>query len=110
MFQWKAHNHVLIHPHLPIWHPFIKPDQLDPLIKNQMKTNALSTIFTRYGKPNVDEYSNYRYPKVIMHKLCHWIIDIYNWIMDISIFNCICVIIDIHDSIIDAHISVMDYP
>ena len=68
MFQWKAHNHVLIHPHLPIWHPFIKPDQLlDPLIKNQMKTNALSTIFTDYGKPNVDEPFNYRYPKVIMH-------------------------------------------
>ena len=61
MFQWKAHNHVLIHPHLPIWHPFIKPDQLDPLIKNQMKTNALPTIFTHYGKPNVDEPSNYRY-------------------------------------------------
>ena len=37
MFQWKAHDHVLIHPHLPIWHPFIKPDQLDPLIKNQMQ-------------------------------------------------------------------------
>ena len=34
MFQWKAHNHVLIHSHLPIWHPFIKPEQLDPLIKN----------------------------------------------------------------------------
>ena len=46
MFQWKAHNYVLIHPHLPIWHPFIKHDQLDPLIKNRMKTNALSTIFT----------------------------------------------------------------
>ena len=48
MFQWKAHNQVQIHPRLPIWHPFIKPDQLDPLIKNQMKTNALSTIFTHY--------------------------------------------------------------
>ena len=47
------------------------------------------------------------YPKVIMDI---WIIDIYNWIMDISISNCICVIMDIHDSIIDAHISVMDYP
>ena len=47
-FQWKAHNHVLIHPHLPIWHPFIKADQLDPLIKNQMQTNALSTVFTHY--------------------------------------------------------------
>ena len=55
MFQRKARSHVLIHPHFPIWLPFIKPDQLDPLIKNQMKTNALSTIFTRYGKANVDE-------------------------------------------------------
>ena len=91
MFPWKAHNHVLIHSHLQIWHPFffIKPDQLDLLIKNYMKTNALSTIFTRYGKPNVDEPSNYRYPKVIMD-IRNWIIDIYNWIMDISIPNCIC--------------------
>ena len=39
----------------------MKPDQLDPLIKNQMKTNVLSTIFTRYGKPNVNEPSYYRY-------------------------------------------------
>ena len=71
MFQWKAHNHVLIHSHLPIWHPCNKPDQLDPLVKNYMKTNALSTIFTRYGKPNVDEPFNYRYTKVIIHDL--WI-------------------------------------
>ena len=107
MFQWKAHNHVLIRSHAPSnLAPFY---QLDPLIKNYMKTNALSTIFTRYGKPNVDEASNYRYPKVIMD-ISNWIIDIYNWIMDISIPNCICVIMDIHDSIIDAHISVMDYP
>ena len=73
MFQWKAHNHVLIHSYLPIWHPFIKPDQLDPLIKNYIKTNALSTIFTRYVK--MDEPSNYRYLKVIM--------DIRNWIIDL---------------------------
>ena len=45
-----------------------------------MKTNVLSTIFTRYGKPNVNKPSNYRYPKVIM--------DIRNnLIMDISIPN-----------------------
>ena len=81
MLQWKANNHVLIHSHLPIWHPFIKSDQLDPLIKNNMKTNSLSTIFTRYGKPNVDEPSDYIYPKVIMDNR-NWIIDIYNWIMN----------------------------
>ena len=63
------------HSHLPIWHPLIKPDQLDPLIKIYMKTNALSTIFTRYGKPNMDEPSKYRYPKVNM--------DIRNWIIDL---------------------------
>ena len=88
---------------------FIKPDQLDPLIKNYMKTNDLSTTFTRYGKPNVDEPSDYRYPKIIMD-IRKWIIDIYNWIMDISIPDCIYVIMDIHDSIIDAHISIIDYP
>ena len=48
------------------------------------------------------------YPKVIMD-IRNWIIDMYNWIMDISISNCICLIMDIHDSIIDARISVMDY-
>ena len=52
----------------------------------------MSTIFTRYGKPNMNKPSSYRYPKVIM--------DIRNnWIMDISIPNCICVIMYIHDSI-----------
>ena len=91
---------------LPIWHHFIKPDQLDPLIKNYIKINALSTIFTRYGKPYVAEPSNYRYPKVIMD-IPIWIIDVYNWIMDITIPNCICVIIDIHDSIIDTHIWII---
>ena len=48
------------------------------------------------------------YPKVIMD-IRNWIIDMYNWIMDIFISNCICLIMDIHDSIIDARISVMDY-
>ena len=76
MLQWKAHNHVVIHSHLPIWHHFIKHDQVDPLIKNLMKTNLLSTTFTRYGKPDVNEHFNYRYhPKVIM--------DIRNWIIDL---------------------------
>ena len=60
MLQWKAYNHVLIHSHRLIWHLFMKADQLDPLIKNQMKANVLSTILTRYGKPHVNEPSNYR--------------------------------------------------
>ena len=57
----------------------------------------------------MDEPSNYRYPKVIMD-IRNWIIDFCDWIMDISIPDCICVIMDIHDSIIDAHIAVMDDP
>ena len=36
----------------------MKPDQLDPLIKNWMKTNVSSTTFTRYEKPNVNERYN----------------------------------------------------
>ena len=46
--------------------------ELDPLIKNQMKTNVLSTIFTRYGKSNVNKPSNYRYPKVTMDIRNNW--------------------------------------
>ena len=49
--------------HLPTLHPFIKPDQFDPWIKNWMKSNVLSTIFTLYGKPDTKKKSsNYRYP------------------------------------------------
>ena len=40
--------------------------------------------FSPIIKPNVDEPYNYRYPKVIYANICNWIIDIYDWIMDMS--------------------------